>query len=235
MATSPDRIGWTPEPASRGTFSILASAFFTIFLLTYISLHIDIPPPSSSSPRSPYRSLFRGIAYTTGALLAPELLASYAFFDYLEARRLTHWMASQDLKSWTNTHSFFLLMGGFSYSLPITKPSFSKRGGILGQAQIVDIDNLGRLVAEPTYDFDAITTESVREKGRSDVLVRVLAVVQAVYMLVRLAGRLQMGLGVACVEVVGCAYVPLMVLSYCFWWDKVSIPSPSFSTFGLRL
>ena len=210
-----DRLGWVSPSSTRGSYAILTISFFTIFFCTYTCLHFDIP----RSRYSTWHSLGRKILYSVGALLAPDLMASYAFFDHLEARGLTQWFQDRGLDQWTNVHSYFFLMGGFKYELPQKKNRHSKIR--TENSDTLDQDNVAGVLADPDFDLTAVSEDQVWAMGKTDWLVQTLTALQAIYLFAQISARLQQGLEVTCLEVVSAAYVPLTLLSFCLWWNKV--------------
>lgn len=81
-----DGVSWTPEPRTRGTFSILSSCVVTILLCVWTALHLNIPDQEDEGRRwISRRSLWSKVTWLIFALVAPELVAYTAFYQRSEA------------------------------------------------------------------------------------------------------------------------------------------------------
>jgi hypothetical protein len=58
----------------------------TIFLCVWQAIHLNIPPPGEA----PYKQILRRIGWSILAVIAPEVVALNAWFQYREAKRLTY-------------------------------------------------------------------------------------------------------------------------------------------------
>ncbi|KZT25921.1 hypothetical protein NEOLEDRAFT_1199558 [Neolentinus lepideus HHB14362 ss-1] len=90
----------------RTLWSIVWSCLATIFACTWVVIHPNIPPLHESW----FGRHGRRIVTTIVAIIAPELVICWAAKQYLASMRL-----AQKYKDfgWTQTHAFFLIMGGF--------------------------------------------------------------------------------------------------------------------------
>jgi hypothetical protein len=73
---------WVPEPAARGTWSILYSCIFTLTLCVWTAVHLNLPPPHE--PES--KQLWRKTKWTLIAIFAPELVLYTAWHQHLVAK-----------------------------------------------------------------------------------------------------------------------------------------------------
>ena len=94
---------------TRSIYNILWSCLSTIFACTWITVHPNIPAPSDSQ----WAVLRRRLAIMGYFLLAPEFVILWAARQHFSARYLTKKHEKND-PSWTRTHAFFLIMGGFT-------------------------------------------------------------------------------------------------------------------------
>ena len=212
MVTQMDRTGWVGGPDTRGTFQILVTCLGTIFLCTYVVVHYDVP----SQRRSWLRTYALRTLTSIAALLAPELVTSVALYEYILARKYTAWFRRQGL-DWTDIHSFCFLMGGFTFDFG----RYSRKHPESSSVETLDVDNISDLFATSEADFNAITQQTVWEMGKADGLGKVLACLQALFMIIQVFGRLVQRLPVTCLEASTLAYIPLTLLSYFFWLYKV--------------
>ncbi|KDQ50589.1 hypothetical protein JAAARDRAFT_41904 [Jaapia argillacea MUCL 33604] len=94
--------------SQRRTFeSIIYSCVATLAACTWVSVHPNIPGLEAGSFKI---FLFR-LKYMVMALIAPELLLTWAIRQWIVAGRLADKYRDH---RWTRTHGFFLLMGGFA-------------------------------------------------------------------------------------------------------------------------
>ena len=73
---------WVANPAGRGTWDILYSCTFTIFLCVYSAIHLNVPPEESK-----FKFWLRKTKWVFIAILAPEIVVYTAF---------EQWMMSKD-------------------------------------------------------------------------------------------------------------------------------------------
>ncbi|KAF1970083.1 hypothetical protein BU23DRAFT_221100 [Bimuria novae-zelandiae CBS 107.79] len=95
-------------------------------LCVWTVLHLNVPPDGSTAGH-----VCRQLQHMTFGLLAPDVLATYAWRQLSEARKLCGIMQTKFGRSqivsnrqhrWTLTHSFYTLMGGFTFEI---RPSSS--------------------------------------------------------------------------------------------------------------
>ncbi|KAG1836019.1 hypothetical protein DFJ58DRAFT_619355, partial [Suillus subalutaceus] len=89
----------------RTIWTIVSSSVLTLFACIYSAIHANIPSPKDS----PHGIIRRQLGVMIMALIAPELIVTWAMRQWLSARHVTR----HEDYTWTQTHSFFVLMGGF--------------------------------------------------------------------------------------------------------------------------
>lgn len=77
-------VGWTPEPQGRGTMGLLWSCFATIFLCTWSAVHPNVPVQGESN----WIIFWRRIKHVTVCLVAPEIFALIAMWEFADARAM---------------------------------------------------------------------------------------------------------------------------------------------------
>ncbi|KIW27464.1 uncharacterized protein PV07_07198 [Cladophialophora immunda] len=70
--------GWKSEPDSRGTWTLLYSCLFTLFLCVYSAIHINIPARGDSGNAQ----FWRKVKWVVVAILAPEIVLYSAWQQY---------------------------------------------------------------------------------------------------------------------------------------------------------
>jgi hypothetical protein len=112
-------IVWQPASETRGTFSILSSCAITLILCAWTAVHLNIPEQPNSKERPYLRKakwlskflpkphilvpVLRKAGWLVLGLLAPELVAFTAWYQYVEAKRTARlvsraWGYSGDVK-----------------------------------------------------------------------------------------------------------------------------------------
>ena len=119
---------WICHADQRSLWDILWSCLGTIFACSWVSIHPNIPSPNESS----WRIFLRRLELMFWAVVAPEMIITWALRQWLGARRLEKlykgvqtWMCpiypqilnhkhlTLDSRGWTKTHGHFIQMGGF--------------------------------------------------------------------------------------------------------------------------
>ncbi|KAK6072450.1 hypothetical protein SCUP234_09243 [Seiridium cupressi] len=125
-------VGWTSEPAGRGTFGIIKTCVVTLALCVYTALHLNIPHPDASQAKKCWTKT----QWVLMGVFAPEYIVHVAWTQNQRSRQL-----SKDLEAifdrlkeedpqnrrrykWTKTHSFYVIMGGFAVETDIDGQQF---------------------------------------------------------------------------------------------------------------
>ena len=143
--------------------------------------------------------------WTLCALLIPEVLASLACVDYVEAcHDVTFMKGKKD--GWTLKHAHFARMGGFKLAgggkVHSGKEFYEK------DPQLLDRLNL-----------DAIGND-ISDKSKANVIAKLLAMLQLLRFSLGIFGRWAAGLSICPMEWATFAYVPCALLTYFFWMEK---------------
>lgn len=204
--------GWTASPDGRGTLDIIWTCVFTAFISCWAILHPAIPPPGSSFW---YRLRDRLLCLFVG-VLAPEALVYNALVELLEVRALTRTYSEPQYfgEAWTNSHSFYSLMGGFrAYCRP---DSESEWRSVHINAQVIY-----QLVSTQQLDKEQILSEAdIQDKGKSDAMIKIVAMVQVLGFTFQCVARRIQKLPLTTLEISTLAYVPCALTIQCLWWEK---------------
>ncbi|KAG2089993.1 uncharacterized protein F5147DRAFT_755527 [Suillus discolor] len=192
-------------------WTIISSSVFTLFACIYSAIHPNIPSPEDS----PLRVLLRRHGIMIMALIAPELIVTWAMRQWFSARRVTRQfeksgytnirLESEDY-TWTQTHSFFVLMGGF----------------------MLYVDGKPCLTLRPDYILKLIH-EGIQDKSKGNAISKGLVVFQVAWFVMQLITRAIYHLETTQLEVGTLAFAVLNFLTYAVWWDKplnVQCPHP---------
>ncbi|KAF8998794.1 hypothetical protein BDQ17DRAFT_1502228, partial [Cyathus striatus] len=92
----------------QSVLDIIWSCALTLFLCTWVSIHPNVPDPNEEG----WKPLWRQLKIMYWSILAPELVLTWAFRQYMGARMIFHQYKKPEHK-WTIKHAHFLQMGGF--------------------------------------------------------------------------------------------------------------------------
>ncbi|KAK5045119.1 hypothetical protein LTR84_009452 [Exophiala bonariae] len=206
-------VGWVPQPDTRGTFDILCSCLFTIFICCWTIVHPNIAIPRTSTIQ---RLLDKTICLLIAAF-APEVVVFISWSDYTFARQLATRYAAEPrvCGKWTKTHSFFAGMGGFTMASSSNANDSNWENGWLSPDTILTLVKDGLLDAK-----DLPQKAAIEDKGKADTLVKAVAILQALWLLAQCIGRAVQHLPITTIEIATLAYIPCALLISIFWWDK---------------
>ncbi|KAK7728741.1 hypothetical protein SLS53_009369 [Cytospora paraplurivora] len=191
----------------------------------------------------------RQIGWLLIGLFAPELIAFAAFRQYWDvrslqsfmehvylqtSRRQSWWTASrgqsrassadieQDISDkpvWTTAHSWYAVMGGYSYNL--------QEGGKVylpddhGRQQLILRDEALRLVAEhePTI-IPNLSVTSILDKSSSTAFVKIITLFQALWFSLQCILRMCQGLSLSLLELTTFAHCMVALLIGWLWLEK---------------
>ncbi|KAG1836409.1 hypothetical protein DFJ58DRAFT_710140 [Suillus subalutaceus] len=191
-----------PSFTTRTIWTIIASSVFTLFACIYSAIHPNIPSPKDS----PLLILWRRLGIMIVALIAPELIVTWAMRQWFSA----HY-------TWTQEHSFFVLMGGFMLYVD-GKPYHT-----------LQPDELLKLIRAGCIDAPTLTVKQIHDKSKGNAISKGLTILQVVWFVVQLITRAIYHLETTQLEVGTLAFAVLNFLTYAVWWNKplgVQCPHP---------
>ena len=231
-------VGFTPSPTQRGTLDILWSCLFTVFLCIWIVVHPNIPPPGASR----WHRFLDRIVQIILAALAPELILPVAVREWLDARQLAKVIGDFEHNQNDGLSKrlvgeqkgietgFYVVMGGLqvrykkatrhqsTLDVPFTSNNYDPDTLVEGHLTVSDFKehlHLGKI------DMSILISESeMRDKGKADSLVKCLLVFQVLWLSTECIGRSAQHLATTPLEISTAAYVPFMLISLAFWWQK---------------
>lgn len=191
--------GWIPEPAGRGTWSILWSCLATIFICTWSALHLDV-----SKRHGVWYLLFRKLGWMFIAAMAPEVILFKAADNYFEARDLSKYLVERGDREWTLTQTQFAFAGGF---WTCTQQ---------GEKSECDPGYLRKLIEDKEIEGPPISVEELRSRGKSDWVVKLIAVLQILWFVVQTLFRAIQHYQITALEIMTVAFVFCSVFIYGF-------------------
>jgi hypothetical protein len=215
--TNATTIGWTPEPDSRGTLGLVWSCLATIFICVWSALHPNLPAENSRIlDRMRYQA-----GYVALGLFAPEWLTLIALGDLEKARKVRHQVSAHfgtqmnfdsltfpQFPEWSLKRCFFVIMGGFAM-----------RNGAQQIRRVYFVDLL-ILFENKTVALPEIEDSDIDDLTQGDKLVKGIALIQIIWFVAQILGRLASGLAVTTVELFTVGNVLCAVITYLAWWNK---------------
>jgi hypothetical protein len=158
-------------------------------------------------------------------ILAPEFLLAKSLVD-LRAVDSTiakfRKFAAEDGVPWTRVHSHFANMGGFVFRVggDTTERNDTPSVSYSNPYHLVASNILALREAGLLTKLPSITQEEIRDKSKSDGLIRAITVVQIVWMMVQIIVRASRNLTISQLEVSVLAFASCAIVSYGLNWEK---------------
>lgn len=219
-------VGWMPEPDvdTRGTWSILQSCSLAIFFCTATSLHLNIPPVRLSSLRIRLNRLKWMIVNT----FAPEVFMCVAVTQVLEAhmvrRRIKSYCTTYEkcYPEWTLSQALYYNMGGYVYG------SRHPQSCCHQHPKQLKIKHLEYIVEKNLIGYLNRSHETVKRFSKTDWLSKIIALLQALWVVVHTFARFAAHLPTSPLEITAVAYVSCTFFTFVLWWWKpqnVGVPT----------
>ncbi|MCJ1370460.1 hypothetical protein MMC20_001673 [Loxospora ochrophaea] len=198
-------VGWVLESPGRGTLSIIISSLSTVFLCTWVVIH----------PRVYKRRILHTLHKLTWflkAIIAPEFIAVEGLQEWSQARKMVKNCAGLTGGRLKLVHAFYIGMLAFRYRTP--------RGEkILWPNQYTWLLEQG-LINWDDHALWGLSEENIRDKGNEDGTAKLLAVGQVLWFVAQSIMRRAHNLPLSQLETMTLSYIPLVAISYFFWWVK---------------
>jgi hypothetical protein len=124
---------------------------------------------------------------------------------------------SQRRYKWTQTHSFFAVMGGFA----IDTSTFSKEYLPERRDRVVlSPEGLVLLAEEIPSLVPDIAAGMIKDKSKADSVTKTLVCIQAAWFIVQCTVRLQQGLSISLLELNTLVHALCALFIYLLWWNK---------------
>ncbi|KAL8703131.1 MAG: hypothetical protein Q9201_003690 [Fulgogasparrea decipioides] len=213
------RDGWVSQPDGRGTFDILWSCLFTIFLCTWVSLHLNVP-----AEHEKYRhQFFRKMRWMLQAIMAPEFVLTFATGQKVEARKSVEAFKNLDLPpgspKWTIRHGFYANMGGF-----VLQPRDWR-------AFPINSKQLHWLIRQGYVAYPKMTAKEVWDKSKADGFQKSLTCLQTGWFIIQIIGRYIQSLPITTLEITTLSFVLCTLVMFTQWANKpLDVESPTVLT-----
>ncbi|KAF7630487.1 hypothetical protein AFLA_011110 [Aspergillus flavus NRRL3357] len=159
------------------------------------------------------------------AFLCPEFMLCMAATQYFKANKvhrawLEAWKGKKERKLLGMSGAFFVVMGGYAVD------SSNQDAGLVTTISADGFISLLENKIIPTRIQDRRLSKSyferytIKDKGNSSNLAKTIVLVQIMWMIVQLIGRLSAGLPVTLLEAHVAIQIPFAAVTYAFWWSK---------------
>ena len=196
--------GWVDQPDNRGTFDIIWSSFFTIFLCTWTSLHLNIPAPNEGY----WKPIFRKFRWMLLSIFGPEFVFAFAAGQRCNAKRVLKSLKRMGHHEWTLRHCFYANMGGL-----VLQPRDSVPFPIHGF-------HLLWLLEEKYLELPEIKAEEIKDKSKATSFNKGLVCLQTGWFVLQCFGRIGQKLPLTTLELVTISYVWCTWAIYAQWLRK---------------
>ncbi|KAF8171311.1 hypothetical protein BJ912DRAFT_911624 [Pholiota molesta] len=194
----------------RSVNDIVVSCFATLYACTWSAIHPNIPAPTDSW----WTCFKRQIVTMVYALLAPELITTWALRQRLAARRIMNEYNEKTsrIERWSLTHGFFLQMGGFMLCED-GRPIQTLADTAIPTTLMWNIDN-------DMIDPPRITAEDINDRSKGNAISKAFVILQTTWFIAQCLARWSNRLAVTELEVVTLAFATLNGITYGLWWYK---------------
>ena len=198
-------VGWVLESPGCGTLSIILSCLSTINLCTWVVIH----------PRVRKLRLHRWLHKTAlflKTILAPELIAVEGLQEWSQARNTVKKCEGLTRGRLKLIQAFYVGMLALKYRTALgEKVIWPNQYTWLLEQGLVDWDD---------HTLWGLSEENIRDKSNADGTTKLLALGQVLWFIAQSVMRRAHGLPLSQVETMTLSYIPLVAVTYFFWWIK---------------
>lgn len=215
----------------RGTFDILWSGLFIIFICIWTVQHLNVPEQRDGQDqgwRGDLKWAWKG--FTTKfkwmilTLILPESLLGKALSEYAIVHHSLRLMKQhpggmlrqEEVDNWTKVHCYYADMGGFvlrTSNLRGDGQSYAIRH--LVKEDVFILRERGLLASLPT-----IRASQINDMSKGDFFAKAAAVAQVSWMVIQVVARGAKGLPITQLEITACAFAATTFITYVLWWEK---------------
>ncbi|KAH8895895.1 hypothetical protein GQ53DRAFT_804068 [Thozetella sp. PMI_491] len=190
------------------------------------------------------RKWVRKVCFMALSVVAPEIIVGMAGAQccraYIDLREIEE---EAEISEFTMSHAFFARMGGVIVRLPkrgtspeptsltaghdpeapdthSKEPSPGITEGVPGYIDVAcSIPVIVMLMEEGPLPFN-VSQEDIKEKSQADALTKLLAIVQASWLVIQCIARKVAGLEITQLELMTTGFILCALVTYLFWWNK---------------
>jgi len=217
-------VGWIVEPSGRGTFGILWSCSITLIISIWTALHLNVKQTGKTTVHGYVVSRFISkVLMAFIALVAQELVLSVAqhqflvAWRYLQAVNDRRWKSCDDLRGGKSEigmeMAFYAVMGVMG--------GFAAEGeGPAGEPIPVTLGISDLMTDDVMQQVRFFSTKEIQDKSKTSTMAKLIACVQAAWILLQCLGRKIQGLHITLLELNTMVHVMNAVVMYSIWWRK---------------
>ena len=203
--TTPALVGWVLESSGRGTLSLIFSCLTTIFLCTWVVIHARVY-------KRPLLHRLHKFTLFLKTIIAPEFIAVEGLQEWIQAQKMVKDCAGLTGGCLKLVHAFFIGMLALRYRTP--------RG-----EKVIWPNQYTWLLEQGLIDWDdhalwGLSEENIRDKSNADGTAKLLALGQVSWFMAQSIMRGAHSLPLSQLETMTLSYIPLVALTYFFWWVK---------------
>ncbi|KAG1732838.1 hypothetical protein EDB19DRAFT_1246315 [Suillus lakei] len=228
----------SPSCNTRTLWDIILSCGLTLFACTWTAIHPNIPGVDDGV----FLITFYHLCLMVLALFAPELMTTWATWQYLSARQAkkdfndafgaqsarTH----GDRRARWQSELAVTLLGDIPNSSRSSSPRwtlthgfFASMGGFVlyvdGEPRAaLTPDELLRFVLEGSVDIPDIMEAEIKDRSKGDGISKCVAILQLVWFVIQLIARYTQNLPVTLLEIDTLGVATLACITYGLWWKK---------------
>jgi len=157
--------GWVGETNFRGTWDIIWTSLVTVFICSFTLLCLNVPAKDDSGFALVRRKVLRMLL----AILAPEIVLTYAAGQWSRARHSVQEFHATGYTEWTMRMAFFADMGGF-----VLEPTGSDPFPL-------NAKQLHWLITNKHLEYPEARVEEIWDKSKQDRFARLVTTFQVSY------------------------------------------------------
>ena len=197
-------IGWVSEPDFRGTWDIIWTSCITVFICTFTLLCLNVPAKDDT----PFVLFRRRIFWMLLAILAPEIVLTYAAGQWSRARHSLDDFRTAGYPQWTMRMAFFADMGGFVLE---TRDC---------QSFPLNAKQLHWLIVNKHVEYPDTRAEEIWDKSKQDRFARLVTAFQVSYTILQAIGRAVQRLTITIIELNTLGIVVCSLMTAFAWLHK---------------
>ncbi|KAK3326033.1 hypothetical protein B0H66DRAFT_588703 [Apodospora peruviana] len=196
--------GWVSEPDFRGTWDIVWTCFVTVFICSFTVLCLNVPAKDDT----PFVLFRRRLFWMLLAILAPEIVLTYAAGQWSRAQHSVNDFHQAGYKQWTMRMAFFADMGGFVLETRDCEPF------------PLNAKQLHWLVVNERVDYPDARAEEIWDKSKQDRFARLITAFQVSYTILQAIGRAVQHLTITILELNTLGIVVCSLMTAFAWLHK---------------
>ena len=198
-------VGWVPESTGRGSLSIVLSSLTTLFLCTWVVIHARVY-------ERPLVQWLHKFALLLKAVIAPEFIAVEGLQEWIQAQKMTKNCAIITGGELKLIHGFYISMLALKYRTPRGKK-------VIWPNQYTWLLRQG-LIDWRHHSSWGLSEGDIRDRSNADGFAKLLALGQVSWFVAQSIMRRAHELPLSQLETMTLSYIPLVAITYFFWWVK---------------